>query len=297
MDANEIYTIITKKMGKDWYNVQENETLDLILNKKEGGDKLNQKELDKLLKFLEGCKNELKMEDDVSEDVKRDYEDIISEITLKQLLKPEKKKKERLDGQQVNKVVQIANSNILEKDQHVPSWSPQCLIGMPVSFSKRIDIAPDIYNNEEEKSTFSLIFKSRGLKSDTKPLSINFAAHEFMDFILANLIMMSVFDSKSILPFELCTPDDCHNILEKWTKESAVQIGDSILSYFELTAKSLGALFKRHMEKVAKANKKKISVDEQNLKRKGGEENPLDIWASRKKSYMNAVKDKAMNKY
>ena len=168
---------------------------------------------------------------------------------------------------------------------------------MPVSFSKRIDIAPDIYNNEEERSTFSLIFKSRGLKSDTKPLSINFAAHEFKDFILANLIMMSVFDSKSILPFELCTPDDCHNILEKWTKESAVQIGDSILSYFELTAKSLGTLFKRHMEKVAKANKKKISVDEQNLKRKGGEENPLDIWASRKKSYMNAVKDKAMNKY
>ena len=71
----------------------------------------------------------------------------------------------------------------------------------------------------------------------------------------------------------------------------------SILSYFELTAKTLGTLSKRHMEKVAKANKKKISVDEQNLKRKGGEENPLDIWASRKKSYMNAVKDKAMNKY
>ena len=55
MDANEIYTIITKKMGKDWYNVQENETLDLILNKKEGGDKLNQKELDKLLKFFENA--------------------------------------------------------------------------------------------------------------------------------------------------------------------------------------------------------------------------------------------------
>ena len=158
---------------------------------------------------------------------------------------------------------------------------------MPISFSKRVEISPDFYD-EENNSVFNLIYKSRGLLSDSKPIAIQFSPLEFKDAILANLIMMSVFDSKSILPFELSTPKDCNDILETWTKEKTEKIGNNILTYFDLVAIKLGTLFKKHIENISKAHKQQVSVDEKNFKRKGGDEQLLDVWASRKKAYMKA---------
>ena len=108
--------------------------------------------------------------------------------------------------------------------------------------------------------------------------------------------MMTLFDSKTILPFELVSPQDCNDILLKWNNEMTRKVGNDILTYFNLDAIKLGTLFKKHLENISKADKKHVTVDEKNTKRKGGEDYLLDIWASRKRAFMKYSTQKSDNK-
>ena len=86
-----MYKVITEKLGKEWYTNQESETLELLLKKKEKDEKYKDKEFENLLRFIEGCKNSLSMEDEASEEVLKAYEET---ITILKSLKTDKKKKE-----------------------------------------------------------------------------------------------------------------------------------------------------------------------------------------------------------
>ena len=292
MDSREMYRIITEKLGKEWYKNQENENLEFLLKKKEKDEKFKDKEFENLLRFIEGCKNSFSMEDEASEELVKAFDET---ITMLKSLKTEKKKKEKNEITEISKEFQVATSNIFPGKQNSSSWSPKCFVAMPISFTKRMEISPDVYD-EEKKSVLNLIYKSRGLLSDSKPLAIQFSPHEFKEGVLANLIMMTLFDSKSILPFELVSPLDCNNILLKWNNEMTEKVGNDILTYFDLDAIKLGTLFKKHLENISKADKKHVTVDEKNMKRKGGDDYLLDIWASRKKAFLKYSAQKSDNK-
>ena len=166
---------------------------------------------------------------------------------------------------------------------------------MPISFSKRLEISPDVYD-EDKRSVLNLIYKSRGLLSDSKPLAIQFSSYEFKESVLANLIMMTLFDSTSILPFELNSPQDCSDVLNRWNNEMTEKIGNDIMTFFDLDAIKLGTLFKKHLDNISKAGKKQVTVDDKNMKRKGDEEQLLDVWASRKKAFLKHSAQKSESK-
>ena len=293
MDSKELYQIIIKKLGKEWYMNQENEILLVLLKKKEKDEKFKEKEFENLLKFIDTCKSSLSIEDEAGEEQQKVYEETIT--TLKSL-KNDKKKKEKIEPKEISREFHVANSNIFPSKHNSSSWAPKCFVATPISFSKRLEISPDVYDDEDGKSVLNLIYKSRGLFSDSKPLAIPFSPHEFKENVLASLIMMTLFDSTSILQFELISPQDCNDILSKWNDETTAKIGNHILSYFDLDAIKLGILFKKHLENISQADKKHVTVDEKNMKRKGGEEHLLDIWANRKKAFLKYSAQKNENK-
>ena len=114
MDPSEVYTVIIKKLGKEWFNTQENENLNLLLKKREGGVKLKEKEFENIITFIEHCKDNLIIEDEAFGELSQAFESTISDIKN---LKSVKKNKEKIETQHTEKVFQVANSNIFQKTQ------------------------------------------------------------------------------------------------------------------------------------------------------------------------------------
>ena len=125
MDSREIYKIITEKLGREWYNRQENELLDSLLKKKEKDEKVKDKEFENILTFLDKCKNQLSMEDEIGNELEKTFDETANALKS---LKTEKKKKEKVEIKIINKEFQVASSEIFPSKKNSTSWSPKCLL-------------------------------------------------------------------------------------------------------------------------------------------------------------------------
>ena len=186
------------------------------------------------------------------------------------------------------KEYQVVSSDLFKNKQSLSLWSPKCFVSINVSFSKRLEISPNLFD-EEKNSTFNLVYKHRGLLSDSKPINITYTPNEFKDNILGNIIL---YDSSNILPFELSTPESCSNIIKHWDEAQSLLVGKSIQKYFELDAMNLGKFFKKHVENISKANITEITVNEIEFKRKAVDDKLIDNWTNRKKSSLEKCNSK-----
>ena len=276
MNSKDIQNIIKGKLGKEWLHKQNNE---LFLNLAKE-DKTKEKDLKSIIQHLESEKSQLDIEDGTYQEYSTQLDETIKSLKS---VKIEKKKKEKSDMVEISREYQVVSSDLFKNKQCSSLWSPKCFVSINVSFSKRLEISPNLFD-EDKNATFNLVYKHRGLLSDSKPINITYSPTEFKDSVLGYIMMMSLYDSSNILPFELSTPESCSDIIKHWDENQSLIVGKSIQKYFELDALNLGKMFKKHVENISKANVKEITVNEVEFKRKAVDDKLIDNWTNRKKA-------------
>ena len=191
-----------------------------------------------------------------------------------------------------NKTMLVCNSEIFQKNEKIVSkWHPSCLVSLNISFNKSFEIAPDIKDDEPDHSVLNLIHKWKGMKSNCAPLVIPIEFKEMEQFLLGSLVMFSIYDSsRSKFPFVLDGPDSCKKLLQgvkNWT-----EMGECILSSFEINAEKLGIILQAHLENIVKAQTVTQNDGTKLPKRKKIEENLVDVWTERKKTYISNITKK-----
>ena len=191
-----------------------------------------------------------------------------------------------------NKTMLVCNSEVFKKTEKPPSqWHPSCLVSLNISFTKSFEIAPDIKNDEANHSVLNMIHKWKGMKSNSAPLVIPIDIKEMEQFILGSLVMFSIYDtSRSKFPLILNGPDSCKKLLQSETNWT--DMGECILSSFEISSEKLGAILKTHLENIVNAQSVTQNEGGKLPKRKKIEENLVDEWTERKKTYYTNINKK-----
>ena len=106
--------------------------------------------------------------------------------------------------------------------------------------------------------------------------------------------MFSIFDSsRKKFPVVLKDPETCNEML-KSTKNWA-EMGELILSSFDLTPERIGDVLKSLLESIVLAEPVMQTGSAKMPKRKKPTENLVDVWAERKKSYITNMTKKSKN--
>ena len=120
------------------------------------------------------------------------------------------------------------------------------------------------------------------------PLSLS----ELEEFLLAGLVMFTLFDTeRSKLPIKLNGPESCQKLLE--STNNWEQIGEQILSAFEIDSKKVGSVFKQHLQNIVNAQSVVQNDNAKIPKRRRVEENLVDVWTERKKNYISNISKKS----
>ena len=191
-----------------------------------------------------------------------------------------------------NKTMLVCNSEIFKKDEKDTSkWQPSCLVSLNISFNKSFEIAPDIKDEEPTHSVLNMVHKWKGMKSNSAPLVIPIELKEMEQFILGSLVMFSIYDTSLCrFPLKLDGPDSCKKLLQSvknWT-----EMGECILSSFEISAEKLGVILQKHLQNIVNAESVTQHGGVKMPKRKKIEENLVDVWTERKKTYISNISKK-----
>merc|ERR1712018_499456 len=130
----------------------------------------------------------------------------------------------------------------------VSKWDPSCLVSLNVSFTKALEIAPDIKEDDPSCSNFNLIHNWKGMKSSSAPI---------------------------VIPID------------------ETEMGEIILSSFDISSEKIGNILKSHLQNIV--NSQIVSHTGGGVKlpkRKNVEENLVNVWEERKKSYLSNVSKK-----
>ena len=194
---------------------------------------------------------------------------------------------------QKSKTLLVCNSDIFKKeDKIVSKWDPSCLVSLNVSFTKALEIAPDIKEDDPSCSNFNLIHNWKGMKSSSAPIVIPIDVKEMENFLLGSLIMFSIYDSSRCkFPIVLEGPKSCEEMLS--TVRNWTEMGEIILSSFDISSEKIGNILKSHLQNIV--NSQIVSHTGGGVKlpkRKNVEENLVNVWEERKKSYLSNVSKK-----
>ena len=195
--------------------------------------------------------------------------------------------------QEKSKTLLVCNSDIFKKeDKIVSKWDPSCLVSLNVSFTKALEIAPDIKEDDPSCSNFNLIHNWKGMKSSSAPIVIPIDVKEMENFLLGSLIMFSIYDSSRCkFPIVLEGPKSCEEMLS--TVRNWTEMGEIILSSFDISSEKIGNILKSHLQNIV--NSQIVSHTGGGVKlpkRKNVEENLVNVWEERKKSYLSNVSKK-----
>merc|ERR1711973_744659 len=199
------------------------------------------------------------------------------EITTQQLQNAIKKLRnlefQHSNLQEKSKTLLVCNSDIFKKEDKIVSKSdPSCLVSLNVSFTKALEIAPDIKEDDPSCSNFNLIHNWKGMKSSSAPIVIPIDVKEMENFLLGSLIMLST--------------------VRNWT-----EMGEIILSSFDISSEKIGNILKSHLQNIV--NSQIVSHTGGGVKlpkEKNVEENLVNVWEERKKSYLSNVSKKNKKK-
>lgn len=192
-----------------------------------------------------------------------------------------------------SKTLLVCNSDIFKKEDKIASkWDPSCLVSLNVSFTKALEIAPDIKEDDPSCSNFNLIHNWKGMKSSSAPIVIPIDVKEMENFLLGSLIMFSIYDSSRCkFPIVLEGPKSCEEMLS--TVQNWTEMGEIVLSSFDISSEKIGNILKSHLQNIV--NSQIVSHTGGGVKlpkRKKVEENLVNIWEERKKNYLSNVSKK-----
>ena len=189
---------------------------------------------------------------------------------------------------------QVCSSNLYNRNLTHSEWSPKCLVGCNISYTKAYELGPKV--DDPTQSGVNMIYKYKGLTSTCNPICIPVNPSEFSEFVNGAIIMFTLFQNTN-LPIKLKGIESCKKLLSEVKKDSDWDdIGNMILESFELTPKNVGQIFKSHMTNMVNS---KIMVDEDGLttktsKRKNQEQFNFDAWIARQKRFaVNSKKKQA----
>ena len=279
MDAQEVKLILIEILGED-------KALSLIPAAKcvfENPESLiSVKNYNTIVEGMESCFVD-SMENDGDSEKSRILEKGISKIRNLREVVEEKGKKQMM----------VCKSDIFTKYEKIESkWNPLSLVSLPVSWTKSFDIAPDIREDDPTNCQLSLVHKYP--RSKSAPLVIPIDVREMEQFLLGSMVMFSIFDSsRKKFPVVLKDPETCNEML-KSTKNWA-EMGELILSSFDLTPERIGDVLKSLLESIVLAEPVMQTGSAKMPKRKKPTENLVDVWAERKKSYITNMTKKSKN--
>ena len=215
------------------------------------------------------------------------------EIRTQQLQNAIKKLRNLEFHQEKSKTLLVCNSDIFKKEDKIASkWDPSCLVSLNVSFNKALEIAPDIKEDDPSCSNFNLIHNWKGMKSSSAPIVIPIDVKEMENFLLGSLIMFSIYDSSRCkFPIVLEGPKSCEEMLS--TVRNWTEMGEIILSSFDISSEKIGNILKSHLQNIV--NSQIVSHTGGGVKlpkRRKVEENLVNVWEERKKSYLSNVSKK-----
>ena len=215
------------------------------------------------------------------------------EITTQQLQNAIKKLRNLEFHQEKSKTLLVCNSDIFKKEDKIASkWDPSCLVSLNVSFNKALEIAPDIKEDDPSCSNFNLIHNWKGMKSSSAPIVIPIDVKEMENFLLGSLIMFSIYDSSRCkFPIVLEGPKSCEEMLS--TVQNWTEMGEIVLSSFDISSEKIGNILKSHLQNIV--NSQIVSHTGGGVKlpkRRKVEENLVNVWEERKKSYLSNVSKK-----
>ena len=287
MDAQEVKNILVEALGED-------QSLSMIPSSKcafEEHSVISLKQYNDIVDGMESYFVDFMQSDQGGDNGKIEF----LQKAIKKLRNLTKVRFQESDVQENGKSMLVCNSDVFSKDEKATSkWLPSCLVSLNVSWSKSFEIAPDIRADEPSHSVLNMVHKWRGMKGNSAPLVIPIDVKEMEHFLLGSLVMFSIFDSsRSKFPLVLNGPESCNQLLP--TTENWTEMGQLILSSFDISAEKLGMVLKAHLQNIVKAQSVTQAEGAKLPKRKKPEENLMDVWAERKKSYFTNITKKSKN--
>ena len=130
------------------------------------------------------------------------------------------------------------------------------------------------------------------MKSSSAPIVIPIDVKEMENFLLGSLIMFSIYDSSRCkFPIVLEGPKSCEEMLS--TVQNWTEMGEIVLSSFDISSEKIGNILKSHLQNIV--NSQIVSHTGGGVKlpkRRKVEENLVNVWEERKKSYLSNVSKK-----